>query len=69
MSVFDLQSQKLLHKLEGHSLTVRTLAFSKDGMHLTTGSDDARCLLWDLSSGAQIASLEGRASRVETWSM
>ena len=34
VSVFDMATQKLLRKLEGHTLTVRTVAFSRDSVRL-----------------------------------
>lgn len=37
---------------EGHKEPVRALAFSPDGEHLVSWSEDATGKLWDLESGA-----------------
>src|SRR5262245_20663235 len=41
--------------LKGHTDAVYALAFSPDGRHLLTGSDDETARLWDLGTGEEIA--------------
>ena len=43
---------------QGHSVFVTSIAFSPDGRHLATGSDDHTAKVWDLSTGKQCAVLE-----------
>ncbi|KAN0087272.1 WD40-repeat-containing domain protein [Elaphomyces granulatus] len=45
--------------LEGHSGTVRALAFSSDGGLVATGSDDRTVRLWDASTGTEQRVLKG----------
>jgi WD40 repeat protein len=49
--------------LKGHTNPVRALAFSPDGRHLLTGSNDEPTRLWDLTTGSVIASFS-RANRM-----
>jgi WD repeat-containing protein 61 len=42
VAVFDLESERLLHVLEGHKMPVRTLAFSPDSKTLLTGCVPSR---------------------------
>jgi WD40 repeat protein len=42
VAVFDVESVRLLHVLEGHKMPVRTLAFSPDSKTLLTGCVPSR---------------------------
>ncbi|KAF7344289.1 WD-REPEATS-REGION domain-containing protein [Mycena venus] len=57
-----------LAMLEGHTSLVRSLAFSPDGRHIVSASDDNTLRLWDAETGAQIGdALEGHTDWV--WSV
>ena len=47
------------YRLEGHTDTVSSLAFSSDGSMLASGSLDGSVRVWQASSGALITALEG----------
>ncbi|GJR18618.1 WD repeat-containing protein VIP3 [Tanacetum coccineum] len=48
ISVFDVQRAKFLHHLEGHTMPVRSLAYSPlDPRVLVSGSDDERIHMYD----------------------
>ena len=47
---------------------VESVAFSPDGTTLASGSSDETVRLWDVASGAQLATLEGHTDGVESLS-
>ena len=63
--LFDVASGKALGpELEGHTDTIRALAFSPDHAVLASSGADNRILLWDTGSGRQIgAPLTGHATK------
>jgi len=50
----------------GHVGPVLTLALSSDNRRLLSGGDDKVIRLWDVETGARIASLEGHTARVRS---
>ena len=54
------------YALEGHSNSVRSVAFSPDGRRLATGSSDNTAKIWDLDSGKAVLTLEGHSSSVSS---
>ncbi|ORY10967.1 HET-D protein [Clohesyomyces aquaticus] len=55
-----------LSTLEGHSETVRSVAFSHDSTRLASASDDCTVKIWDASSGACLSTLEGHSETVRS---
>ena len=53
-----------LQTLEGHSGSVRSVAFSHDSTRLASASSDNTVKIWDASSGACLQTLEGHSDRV-----
>ncbi len=52
--VWAIPDRKLNFTLKGHTDKVTTLAFTRDGKVLASGSDDHTIRLWDTSTGTQI---------------
>lgn len=48
INVFDVASGKLVHTIEGHAMTIRSIAFSPDSELLLTAADDGHMKLYDL---------------------
>ncbi|KAG5727729.1 hypothetical protein E4T56_gene20735 [Termitomyces sp. T112] len=53
-----------LQELNGHTESVKSVAFSPDGKSIVSGSDDQSVRVWDASSGAQLQELNGHTSWV-----
>lgn len=49
---------------EGHSKQVTSVAFSKDGSRVVSGSCDHTARIWDTTTGLCVARLEGHVDRV-----
>lgn len=47
-----------LQTLEGHGLSVSSVAFSADGQRLASGSDDRTIKVWDAATGACLQTLK-----------
>lgn len=61
------EDQVLLQIFVGHKDRVLSVAFSPDGLHVLTGSDDGTAALWEASSGRMLRRLKGHKASV--WSV
>ena len=52
--------------LRGHSGFVNSVAFSPDGKHLATASDDQTAKVWDAESGKELLTLRGHSDVVNS---
>lgn len=55
--VWDLESNKILHRLVGHGGSINAVAFSPDGHFAFTCGQDGVCLVWDIESGKIVGKL------------
>jgi WD40 repeat protein len=74
--LWDVSTQKVLHKLQGHEHNVTitpfafspgvisSVAFSPDGSQLVSGSYDSTARLWSVASGKPLQVLTGHSSFV-----
>ena len=60
----DSYNPTLLKTLEGHTEPVTSIAFSRDGKTLASGSEDNTVILWNIADGTRAATLEGHTNRV-----
>lgn len=56
--LFDLQANKMIRRLKGHSGSVNSLVFDSKSQYLISGSDDKKIVIWDLYSGQGIKSID-----------
>ncbi len=50
--------------LQGHNLSVNSVAFSPDGKYLASGSSDNTVKLWSIESHKEVTTLQGHDSTV-----
>ncbi|MDZ4817522.1 MAG: protein kinase [Planctomycetota bacterium] len=66
IKIFDVETGDLKKAMKGHTDTVVSLAFSKDGSRLLSGSWDNTARLWDVAEGTELRNFGGHSSWV--WS-
>lgn len=54
----------LIHNLQGHSDSIRSIAFSPDGKILASGSYDKTIKLWNVGTGREIYTFQGHSDSV-----
>lgn len=59
-------SEDKLITLSGHTGTINSLAFSRDGKRLVTASSDGTARVWDTSTGQSVAELRGHVGAVNS---
>jgi WD40 repeat protein len=64
VQLWDTETGKLIHSLEGVGHGTRTVAFSPDGRTIGAGCKDGKVLLWDVRTGEQKETLQGHAAEV-----
>ncbi|GJF00339.1 WD40 repeat domain-containing protein [Phanerochaete sordida] len=64
--IWRLEDGLTVQRLErdGHTDTIRQIAFSPDGQHVVSGADDTLALVWDTKTGDVVHRLEGHEQAV-----
>ena len=62
ISIWDLQTKKLLHRMKGHTGPVIRAVFSPDGKLAATGGMDATIRIWDVATSKELRVLRGPRS-------
>ena len=64
VKLWSVENGQFIKSLEGHTDSVRSLAFSLDGKTLASGGDDKTIKLWNVETGSHIKSFEGHSKVV-----
>ncbi|KAJ5385574.1 hypothetical protein N7517_003485 [Penicillium concentricum] len=59
--IFDIETNGVARKLQGHTRQIQSLSWSRDGRYLLTSSQDWKCILWDLKDGSRIRTVRFEA--------
>jgi WD40 repeat protein len=62
--LWDASTGKELYTLRGHQSSVRSAAFSPDGLRLASASNDNTVRLWEATTGKELRILRGHESGV-----
>jgi WD40 repeat protein len=62
--LIDVESGQMLRVLPGNDLAITSLAFSRDGKTLASGSWDGAIRTWDVEKGQALKTLKGHAAPV-----
>jgi WD40 repeat protein len=62
--IVDVDSNRVLFSLVGHTLTVTCVAFSADGRRIATTSHDRTVKLWDAETGQEVLTLRDHTAGV-----
>ena len=60
----DVSTGKRITTLSGHTGGIRSIAYSRDGTKIATGSDDKTVRLWDAKTGTHLVTLSGHTKGV-----
>ncbi len=66
IELWDLQTDKKIQTLKGHTGRVYDVQFSPDGKRLVSASDDRKVIIWEVATGKILNTLEGHQERVYT---
>ena len=66
MWLWDVNTGECLYTLQGHANKVRTVAFSRQGNILASGSDDQTVRLWDVCTGQCLQILQGHTNQIRS---
>ena len=58
LRVWDVEQNKEIHQLVGHTALVRVALVTPDGRYCVSGSDDILLRIWDLEDGGEVGVLE-----------
>jgi len=58
--VSDVETGKILRKMEGHHSTVASVAFNRYGNLIISGSKDHTVRFWDMLSGVCVKTVSGQ---------
>ncbi len=66
VELWDVESGRPLGALKGHGKGVTSVAFSRDGKLLASGSSDNTIRIWDVAGKRELRTLAGHTSNVES---
>ncbi len=62
--LWDVQTAKVIHRLDWHTDRVHSVAFSPDGRWGVSGSSDHTVRLWHLETGKEVRRFQGHTADV-----
>lgn len=65
-SLREVKTGRLIRTFEGHTSVIMSVAFSPDGRHLLSGSDDGTARMWDVADSTPIQTFRGHEARIDS---
>jgi len=64
IELWDIETSRLLRKLEGHAYNINSISFSPDGKKIVSSSNDESVKVWDVQTGDCLMTLNGHTYNV-----
>ena len=64
VKIWEIQTNKCLSTLQGHTSEVLSVSFSSDGRYVASGSRDQTVKIWEIQTNKCLSTLQGHTSSV-----
>ena len=66
IKIWDVTNGQLLHTLDGHTYSVRSVCYSPNGNQIASGSEDLTIKIWNVTNGQLLHTLNGHTGSVNS---
>ena len=66
VKIWEIQTNKCLSTLQGHTSDVNSVSFSSDGRYVASGSADQTVKIWEIQTNKCLSTLQGHTYEMST---